>query len=308
MAAAGALQEASACPDVATAPDPCGLHVTPPPPLPPIDPCVDDLGVATVLGPTPVERQEGTPEVITLPFALPAEGLLCFHVENDGLSSASVELDGAAVFRPNDFRPQATVLERRVLAGTGPHEVSARVGSAPGTSLSLTVRFAPASLADGGTASSGHYLSASYLNAFPDQISPRDQNGVQDRSRLSANLTVQSLPGGASGNFKFLVRTSFIVAGGTDCGEVQRLAAESPAWLGTQAVVAWWDGRAADGSWAPDALYGVDLYAELVAYQEITMTWVSKGCSSSGAPDGTSAGVLLALAGLALVVRERRGR
>lgn len=90
-------------------------------------------------GPVTYTRQTGQPQTITNSFSLLNPNTqFTMHVDNSGVSSAVIMLNGVQVLGPSDFSGNATSLDRRVTLGPN-NTLEVQLRGKPGTSLSLTV-------------------------------------------------------------------------------------------------------------------------------------------------------------------------
>jgi hypothetical protein len=91
------------------------------------------------LGPITYTRSTGKPETFNNTFSvLNPNTQFTLHIDNNGVSSAVVSLNGTQIFGPSDFDPNVTGLDRSVtLAPTNTLQVQLR--GKPGTSLAATV-------------------------------------------------------------------------------------------------------------------------------------------------------------------------
>ncbi|MBI4935865.1 MAG: hypothetical protein HY828_18440 [Actinobacteria bacterium] len=183
----------------------------------------------------------------------------------DRVSSASISLDGSEVLGASDFNRNVPLLEAGPASHTGPHDLSIRLASAPGSTLSLEVTWVPddRSPRDPVAGVKGRLVA---FNLFddPDPFSPADQNGVRDFSYLGADVRVQSLPGWPGDAFRFFLRWQFELAGGSACGSERILAGETdvPGTV-TMPIRIAWDGKDGTGAWAADGPHFYRLRAEL---------------------------------------------
>jgi hypothetical protein len=90
-------------------------------------------------GPNTYARQTDKPEVITATFSvLNVNTQYTMHIDNDGVASAVISVNGAQVFGPSDFNPSVTALDRSVTLAAS-NTVSVELRSKPGTSLAISV-------------------------------------------------------------------------------------------------------------------------------------------------------------------------
>ncbi len=143
----------------------------------------------TVFGPEVVTRGRGKPTAEVFSFALPptAIGPFTLIVESDGISSATIELNGAEAFGPQDFNKNVAEL-RTEFVPTETNQLSVLLEGKPGSSLTLRVE-----------ATETHSDDADG-DSFPD---------TEELELGTDPLDPDSTPSG------FLVRTSHGVAGGT---------------------------------------------------------------------------------------------
>ncbi|HWZ45802.1 MAG TPA: hypothetical protein VNW97_20175 [Candidatus Saccharimonadales bacterium] len=84
-------------------------------------------------------RQPGKPQTIAGAFSvLNTHTQYMLHIDNNGVSSAVVSVNGAQVFGPSDFAPNGTSLDRAITLATD-NTVAVELRSKPGTSLTVTV-------------------------------------------------------------------------------------------------------------------------------------------------------------------------
>lgn len=105
----------------------------------PIDPCTEGT---TVFGPETFTRMCGPPLEEVRQFSVPDDGEICVLVQNDGVSAANIKIDGSVLIGPNQFNPSVTDITATTGVGAGDHELYVRIESAPGTSLTIEIRFA----------------------------------------------------------------------------------------------------------------------------------------------------------------------
>jgi hypothetical protein len=71
---------------------------------------------------------------------LTAQTDLCLVVENDGTAAARIRVDGAEVVGPSAFNPHVTRITATLRLQGGEHELSVRMTSIPGTSITVELR------------------------------------------------------------------------------------------------------------------------------------------------------------------------
>ena len=130
-----------------------------------------------VYGPRRFERGSGAPATVTETFTLPADSIAPFKVQllngaPDGsgrVSSATVKLNGAGLFKQSDFSQQTGSLTRAVMLGAS-NTLEVRLTSAPGSHV--TVAF-----------------TATRTQALPAALSSVSPSRVTQGRRLSVTLT-----------------------------------------------------------------------------------------------------------------------
>jgi hypothetical protein len=105
----------------------------------PIDPCTDGV---TVFGPETFTRVCGPPLEEWRQFSVPEDGDICVLVTNNGVSAAKIKIDGSVLIGPNQFNPNVTDISATTGVAAGDHELYVRIESAPGTELTIEIRFA----------------------------------------------------------------------------------------------------------------------------------------------------------------------
>lgn len=90
-------------------------------------------------GPSTYTRDTGKPQTVAASFSvLNPNTQFTLHVDDSGVSSAVISLNGTQVFGPSDFNPNVATLDRAVtLAATNMVQVELR--GKPGSSLAVTV-------------------------------------------------------------------------------------------------------------------------------------------------------------------------
>lgn len=101
------------------------------------DPCQGDL---LLFGPETFTRTTCAPITEIRSFEVDNAGDVCIVVTNAGSSAAWIKIDGIKYLRPNDFNPCVTDITATVTLTAGTHELSVRVASQPGTSITVELR------------------------------------------------------------------------------------------------------------------------------------------------------------------------
>lgn len=101
------------------------------------DPCADG---EAVFGPEEFTRGHCQPQSQTRTFTMDLDEEACILVTNDGVSAAWIKIDGEKIFKPCDFNPHVTDLQKTVPLAAGEHELKVRVSSCPGSSLTIEIR------------------------------------------------------------------------------------------------------------------------------------------------------------------------
>lgn len=90
-------------------------------------------------GPVTYQRSSGTPQTVTSSFSvLNPNTQYTLHVDNNGLSSAIISVDGIQIFGPSDFNPNLSSLDSAITLKTQ-NVVSVELRGTPGSSLTITV-------------------------------------------------------------------------------------------------------------------------------------------------------------------------
>lgn len=91
------------------------------------------------LGPISYTRSAGKPETFSNTFSvLNPNTQFTLHIDNNGVSSAVVLLNGTQVFGPSDFDPNVTSLDRAVTLAAN-NTLQMQLRGKPATSLAVTV-------------------------------------------------------------------------------------------------------------------------------------------------------------------------
>ncbi len=90
-------------------------------------------------GPSTYFRQTDKPGVVTATFSvLNVNTQYTVHIDNSGVASAVISVNGTEVFGPSDFNSGVTTLDRPIILAAS-NTVSIELRSKPGTSLAITV-------------------------------------------------------------------------------------------------------------------------------------------------------------------------
>ncbi len=102
-------------------------------------PCGKSVCIWNAFGPSTYAQQTGNPEVITATFSvLNVNTQYTMHIDNSGVASAVILVNGTEVFGPSDFNPGVATLDRPITLAAS-NTLSVELRSKPGTSLAITV-------------------------------------------------------------------------------------------------------------------------------------------------------------------------
>jgi RHS repeat-associated protein len=93
----------------------------------------------TVFGPQTLTRTTGSPNVFTFSFISPAVSPYLLHIDNHGVTSAVVTLNGVEILGPSDFQHDEAILERSVILRPASNSLRVELRSKPGTYLSIRI-------------------------------------------------------------------------------------------------------------------------------------------------------------------------
>ncbi|HUU03606.1 MAG TPA: hypothetical protein VM425_19375 [Myxococcota bacterium] len=104
-----------------------------------------------VFGPAKFSRSTGKPQVETAGFEVQEKGEICVLVVNGAsdpphgkrISSAWISIDGELVIGPEEFSQVVDAVTAPRAIEAGPHELSVRLASKPGSFITVEVRFLP---------------------------------------------------------------------------------------------------------------------------------------------------------------------
>jgi len=104
-----------------------------------------------VFGPVEFEREKGKPESVTAAFAVPEKGELCLLVANGvsdpphgkRISSAWLSVDDELVIGSDAFSQMVANISAPYAVEVGPHELTVRLASKPGSFITVEIRFLP---------------------------------------------------------------------------------------------------------------------------------------------------------------------
>jgi len=100
------------------------------------DPCQGDL----LFGPETFDRTYCEPDTEYRTFDVANAGDVCIVVTNAGNSAAWIKVNGIKYIKPNDFNPWVTEVTETLSLTAGTHDLSVRLASQPGTSITVEVR------------------------------------------------------------------------------------------------------------------------------------------------------------------------
>jgi hypothetical protein len=239
-----------------TAPQ-CGFEIVDPPEVIPQSPCVPGPEAQVVLAPTTVSRTQGEPREQTYPFVAPT-GWLCAKVRNDGAKGA-ISIDGREVISASQMgRPMREVQGTISVTGGG-HTLSTRLTGPPGRSATITVYHHPGDVKDPPhhpVDGSQGIITATDLWADPPRVTPANENGVDDLTKIRASISVGHWPGSFAAH-EVSLTYDVQVWRADGCDLVRTLSGSLPV-NGEDIVVgieATWDGRDEGGHWAPSGTY-----------------------------------------------------
>jgi len=96
-------------------------------------------GTFNAFGPQTYVRNTDTPVTVTNSFSiLNPNTQYTLHIQNSGVASAVISINGAQILVPSDFNPNVTVIDRPVTLQLN-NTIAVQVSSAPGTSLAATI-------------------------------------------------------------------------------------------------------------------------------------------------------------------------
>ena len=96
-------------------------------------------GTFNAFGPQQYPRGPGGPITVSSSFSiLNPNTQYTLHVQNSGVSSAVISVNGAQVLGPSDFNPNVTTIDRPVSLQLN-NEIDVQLRSAPGSSLTITI-------------------------------------------------------------------------------------------------------------------------------------------------------------------------
>jgi hypothetical protein len=91
-------------------------------------------------GPQTFVRETGKPQILTAAFPiLNPSTQYTMLIQNHGVASAVISVNGAQVFGPSDFNPNVATLQKSVGLQRGSNTLSVELRSKPGASLTITV-------------------------------------------------------------------------------------------------------------------------------------------------------------------------
>ncbi len=104
-----------------------------------------------IFGPAEFQRATGKPDTETALFEVPERGEVCLLVVNGSgapphgkrISAAWLSIDGALVIGPEAFSQVVDNISAPYAVEVGPHELSVRLASKPGSFITVEVRFLP---------------------------------------------------------------------------------------------------------------------------------------------------------------------
>jgi hypothetical protein len=103
----------------------------------------DAAGQAAVFGPETFTRGNGAPQRITRTFSVQdTSGFFDLFIQNSGVTSAVIELNGINIAAPNDFKKQTQQIVKAVNV-FGQNMLSVELRGQPGTSFVLSITRAP---------------------------------------------------------------------------------------------------------------------------------------------------------------------
>lgn len=109
-------------------------------PIVPDPECVDPCEGELLFGPETFDRSTCEPVTETRSFEVANAGDVCIVVSNAGNAAAWIYIDGIKYLKPNHFNPNVTDLTETVALTAGTHELTVRVASIPGTSITVELR------------------------------------------------------------------------------------------------------------------------------------------------------------------------
>jgi hypothetical protein len=183
-----------------------------------IDPCSDVEHVRTVFVGT-FTRTAGPPNVFGDRFKVRARGELCLKIENDGISSSRVWVDGDELLTPSDFSATVTQIQVADEVDRGEHELEVRVTASPGASFTLEIR---AALAEDLAQIVALFLQA-LSDAGPNDAVVREAiaaGAVEGGALEDVQQVLGEIAAGRSGNFSSLTRAQSVRVFGIQSAEL----------------------------------------------------------------------------------------
>lgn len=101
------------------------------------DPCQSG---ALAFGPETLERGTGKPVTTLRSFTLPSQSTICISIQNAGASAEWVKIDGVLLIGPDRLNPNVPGFTQQAHLAAGAHEISIRLASKPGSSITVAIR------------------------------------------------------------------------------------------------------------------------------------------------------------------------
>lgn len=213
-----------------------------------------------------IERSRGSAETVEQTFDIDEEGELCITIRPLGSSpgpepaAARVEIDGSAVAEPDDFRGNAEGVQRTIDIEAGPHDLSLRVASKPGSRFAVELRAVGGGTGGPVTEGDNGILELHNVAVDHPMFSPNG-DGFHETATFNADNRHGRLPGGDSSEYH--VDWEWRLVDSDSCEETTILEGETPLNSPTN-VRATWDGGAEDGGAVESGGYLYEYRARLV--------------------------------------------
>ncbi len=101
--------------------------------------CSAVAGTFTVFGPQKYQRQTGQPQTVSATFSvLNPNTQYTLHIDNSGVSSGVISINGTQILGPSDFNPNTGSIDRTVILVAN-NKIDVQLRGEPGTSLAVSV-------------------------------------------------------------------------------------------------------------------------------------------------------------------------